>query len=169
MCFSLRRYVEVTPEWLARFWQRLCELRPQTQLILAGHSVFPGLDRPFRSALAAVPSPPDVHITWLGYVPGPALPAIYARTGCAIFPAQAVPLQQAKCSVRLATTLLQGVPVVASAVGEQRAYGADGAARLVAAHATPETLRRSCRRSTGTSAGSTITGKRGHAPPQQTL
>jgi len=39
--------------------------------------------------------------------------------------------------VRLATTLLEGVPVVASAVGEQARYGADGAARLVAADATP--------------------------------
>jgi glycosyltransferase involved in cell wall biosynthesis len=47
-------------------------------------------------------------------------------------------LQQAKCSVRLATTLLSGVPVVASAVGEQAAYGAEGAANLVPAGASPE-------------------------------
>jgi len=47
-------------------------------------------------------------------------------------------LQQAKCSVRVATTLLAGVPVVASAVGEQSAYGGGGAARLVSADAPPQ-------------------------------
>ncbi|MCB0041490.1 MAG: glycosyltransferase, partial [Caldilinea sp.] len=76
-------------------------------------------------------------VEWLGYVQRDDLAAIYARAGCAIFPADAVPLQQAKCSVRLATTLLAGMPVVASAVGEQAAYGAAGAARLVPAGATP--------------------------------
>jgi glycosyltransferase involved in cell wall biosynthesis len=49
-----------------------------------------------------------------------------------------VPLLQAKCSVRLATTLLHGVPVIASAVGEHTSYGAEGAAILVSADATPE-------------------------------
>ncbi len=62
---------------------------------------------------------------------------LYARTACAIFPAAPVPLQQAKCSVRLATTLLRGTPVVASAVGEQANYGADGAAVLVPPDAPP--------------------------------
>ena len=53
-------------------------------------------------------------------------------------PPREEPLQQAKCSVRLATTLLHGVPVVASAVGEQANYGAEGAARLVPAQTSPE-------------------------------
>ena len=39
--------------------------------------------------------------------------------------------------MRLATTLLNGVPVVASAVGEQTQYGGEGAARLVPAEAAP--------------------------------
>ncbi len=62
---------------------------------------------------------------------------LYARATCAIFPATPIPLLQAKCSVRLATTLLHGVPVVASAVGEHLNYGAEGAAYLVPADATP--------------------------------
>ena len=77
------------------------------------------------------------HITWTGYVPTDQLAALYASVTCAVFPAAATPLHQAKCSVRLATTLLHGVPVVASAVGEQSHYGADGAARLVPADASP--------------------------------
>jgi hypothetical protein len=74
------------------------------------------------------------------------LPSLYPHIGCAIFPAQPTVLQQAKCSVRLATTLLSGVPVVASAVGEQAAYGAEGAANLVPAGALPGRVRRRGRR-----------------------
>ena len=97
----------------------------------------PGLDDAFHRALAALAPGSAAPVEWLGYVQRDDLPAIYARAGCAIFPADAVPLQQAKCSVRLATTLLAGMPVVASAVGEQVTYGADDAARLVPAGAPP--------------------------------
>jgi glycosyltransferase involved in cell wall biosynthesis len=134
------RFVEVSPAWLGEFTRSLYAIRPQTRLIVAGTPVQPGLDEPFRRAVAqaaAAQSDAAAPVEWLGFVPPAQLPALYARTGCAIFPAAPVPLQQAKCSVRLATTLLQGVPVVASAVGEQAAYGAEGAARLVAADASP--------------------------------
>jgi len=129
------RFVEVDATWLAEFWQSLSALRPSARLLMAGQPVQAGLDTPFRTRLAQLSAGGAVE--WLGFVPPETLPALFARTGCAIFPAAAVPLQQAKCSVRLATTLLQGVPVVASAVGEQAAYGADGAARLVPAAASP--------------------------------
>jgi glycosyltransferase involved in cell wall biosynthesis len=128
------RFVEVTPGWLAEFCTSLYAKRPQTNVIVAGTPVHPSLDEPFRRQIAA--SPAAAAIEWAGFIPPADLPALYARTGCAIFPAADVPLQQAKCSVRLATTLLQGLPVVASAVGEQAAYGADGAARLLAPGAT---------------------------------
>jgi glycosyltransferase involved in cell wall biosynthesis len=129
------RFVEVAPAWLAEFAAALYTLRPQLRLVVGGTPVQPGLDAPFREAVAATPAAGAVE--WLGFVPRDELPALYARTSCAIFPAADVPLQQAKCSVRLASTLLQGVPVVASAVGEQAAYGADGAARLVPPNASP--------------------------------
>ena len=129
------RFVEVSPGWLGEFAQSLYAIRPTTKLIVAGTPVQPGLDEPFRRAIAA--TAPQVLVEWLGFVPPAQLPALYQRCGCAIFPAAPVPLQQAKCSVRLATTLLQGLPVVASAVGEQAGYGAHGAARLVAADASP--------------------------------
>jgi glycosyltransferase involved in cell wall biosynthesis len=127
------RFVEVPPDWLARFWAALLALLPEAELAIAGEPVAPGLDEPFRRALATTPA---VH--WLGYVPSDNLRALYDGSACAIFPATPVPLHQAKCSVRLATTLLHGVPVVASAVGEQAVYGSAGAARLVAADAPPE-------------------------------
>ncbi len=129
------RFVEITPDWLAEFCSLLYAKRPQTPIIVAGTPVQPGLDAPFRRQVAATPAA-DV-VQWRGFVALADLPKLYAGTGCAIFPAANVPLQQAKCSVRLATTLLQGVPVVASAVGEQAAYGADGAARLIPPDTAP--------------------------------
>lgn len=127
------RLVEVSPEWLKAFWQSVLAENPTAQLIIAGTPVQPWLAKPFQNALAPLP-----QITWTGYIPSPELPVLYAKATVAIFPALPVPLQQAKCSVRLATTLLHGVPVVASAVGEQSYYGAEGAATLVPADATPE-------------------------------
>lgn len=126
------RLVETTPAWLAACWQALLERLPDAQLLIAGDPVQPHLAPPFHAALDHLPG-----VTWLGYVPSERLPALYADVDCAIFPADPTPLQSAKCSVRLATTLLHGVPVVASAVGEQAAYGADGLATLVPPAASP--------------------------------
>jgi glycosyltransferase involved in cell wall biosynthesis len=130
------RFVEISPAWLAAFCSSLYAIRPHMRVAIAGTPVLAGLEKPFRCAVAATAAADSV--SWLGYVAPATMPGIYAGTGCAIFPAADVPLQQAKCSVRLATTLLQGVPVVASAVGEQANYGAEGAARLVAADASPQ-------------------------------
>jgi len=128
------RFMEIEPAWMGAFWRALSAQRPDVHLLVAGAPLQKGRNGPFRQALGRG----DDGITWLGWVPQHQLAEVYARSDCAVFPAADVPLNQAKCSVKLATTLLEGVPVVASAVGEQARYGANGAARLVAADATPE-------------------------------
>ncbi len=130
------RFIEISPAWMAACWRALCESVPDATLLVAGTPVQPGLDAPFRAALGQVDAGGS-QILWRGYVPTAELPQLYASATCAIYPAATVPLNQAKCSVKLATTLLHGVPVVASAVGEQTHYGANGAARLVPAEASP--------------------------------
>jgi len=131
------RFVEVSPAWLAAFWRTLHAQRPHARLLVAGAPIRPDLAAAFRDAMhAAAPTAAD-HVLWLGYVDKAQMAELYHHIGCAIFPAEPTVLQQAKCSVRLATTLLSGVPVVASAVGEQEAYGAEGAANLVQAGASP--------------------------------
>ncbi len=132
------RFVEVEPEWMAACWQALHALDPDLHLLVAGAPLQPGRDHAFRRAMGR----DDPSITWLGYVPSDALPDLYARSDCAIFPAASTPLNLAKCSVKVATTLLAGTPVVASAVGEQARYGAGGAARLVDAEASPAAFAR---------------------------
>ncbi len=126
------RFIEIAPSWLAAFWAAVQTQLPVAELIIAGEPVQPWLAQPFRAALSSA-----TGVTWAGFVPRDQLPALYAAATCAIFPAAAIPLHQAKCSVRLATTLLHGVPVIASAVGEQSYYGAEEAAVLVPAAATP--------------------------------
>ncbi len=132
------RFVEISPRWLARFLFSLHEKFSDSNLVIAGAPVRLGLDRPYRLAVQQNAPQSAARVEWLGFVDRNQLAALYARIGCAIFPAAPTALQQAKCSVRLANTLLAGVPVVASAVGEQITYGADGAAHLAPAQATPE-------------------------------
>ena len=146
----LTRYVEVEPEWLVRFSSSLHAKIPGAQLIIAGEPLQPGREKLFQSALESVENsaaPLDSRpaignlpsaISFLGKVSPQDIEKLYASADCAIFPSATTILQQAKCSVRLATTLLHGVPVIASEVGEQANYGGDGAARLVANDASPE-------------------------------
>lgn len=129
------RYVEVQPAWLAEFWCALVRLRPQARLTVFGDPLAAGRTTLFQDAMTTL-----CHVaggvTWLPY--DAAIQArLVAESGCVIFPSEKTPLHEAKCSVKLATTLLQGAPVVASAVGEQAHYGAAGAAHLVSATATP--------------------------------
>lgn len=132
------RFVEVAPAWLAACWRALHAQRPHVRLLVAGAPIRPDLADMFRRTMLAAGADAAANVSWLGFVERTHLATLYPQIGCAIFPAEPTVLQQAKCSVRLATTLLSGVPVVASAVGEQAAYGAEGAAHLVPAGATPE-------------------------------
>jgi glycosyltransferase involved in cell wall biosynthesis len=132
------RFVEISPDWLAQFWRSLLDLAPDCKLTVAGNALQPGRETAYQQAMTALGKDAETRVAWLGYVDQATIDQLYSESDCAIFPAQEEPLQQAKCSVRLATTLLNGVPVVASAVGEQAAYGADGAAELINADATPE-------------------------------
>lgn len=131
------RYVEVAPEWLAEMAEDLLAAAPDARLVIAGNPLRPDGDQAFRAAFATRTLASSSRVAWLGSVEPSTIPGLFAAAHVALFPASPVPLQEAKCSVRLATTLAAGVPVVASAVGEQRWFGANGAARLVEADATP--------------------------------
>jgi hypothetical protein len=93
------RMVEVTPQWLKAFWKALHSQIPSAQLVIAGTPVQPYLAEPFHHALDGIS-----QVRWTGYVPTNQLHNLYAHATCAIFPAMPIPLLQAKCSVRLATT-----------------------------------------------------------------
>lgn len=130
------RYVEVPLEWLADFWSVLHQQEPSATLTIFGDALQPQRRNQFQQAMCnRYPEAAD-SVIWQAYNPR-LVEQLYAESDCAIFPSAKTPLHEAKCSVKLATTLLRGIPVVASAVGEQQYYGAEGAAELVAADATP--------------------------------
>jgi glycosyltransferase involved in cell wall biosynthesis len=131
------RFVEVEPEWLAAFWHALHAQRPAARLLVAGAPFQPGRQECFQQAVFEHDPVAAQQVEWLGFVTPEQQELLCRTASCAVFPAMPIPLLQAKCSVRLATTLLHGVPVVASAVGEQSAYGANGAALLVSPEASP--------------------------------
>ena len=130
------RYVEVEPAWLAAFWSALAMARPAVRLTVFGDPLTPGRREEFQQTMVTLCQSVADRVTWQPYA-ATMTQHLYAQSVCAIFPSLATSLHEAKCSVRLATTLLHGVPVVASAVGEQAHYGAAGAAVLLPADATP--------------------------------
>ncbi len=130
------RYVEVQPVWLADFWGALHAAQPDATLLIFGDALEPNRPAMFQVAMQQRCPSAAAQVRWQRYDPD-VVEQLYAASAIAIFPSDKTPLHEAKCSVRLATTLLRGVPVVASAVGEQQQYGAEGAAELVAATASP--------------------------------
>jgi glycosyltransferase involved in cell wall biosynthesis len=138
----LSRFMEVNPTWLGEMWQALQQQVPDSVLIVAGRALHIGGELPYLRALAEKSSAgaskgSPVNVIWRGYVNPRDLSELYDSVDCVIFPSDDSPLHRAKCSVRMATALQHSVPVVASAVGEQAAYGDDGAACLVSADASP--------------------------------
>ncbi len=133
------RYVEVQPAWLADFWRALHAAQPDATLLVFGDALAPNRPAMFQAAMQQRCPSAAAQVRWQPYDPD-VVEQLYAESAVAIFPSDKTPLHEAKCSVRLATTLLRGVPVVASAVGEQQYYGAEGAAALVAANASPATF-----------------------------
>lgn len=130
------RYVEVSPEWLATFWNELYALRPDATLVVFGDALQVGRTLQFQQAMTQLAPVAATAVCWQPYQPD-LVDILYQSSACAIFPSMQGPLLEAKCSVKMATTILQGIPVVASAVGEQQYYGANGAAALVDPFATP--------------------------------
>jgi glycosyltransferase involved in cell wall biosynthesis len=61
-------------------------------------------------------------VTYAGWVPAEALPPYFARADVAIYPFDDTLVNRAKCAVKLLDLLAAGVPVVAEAVGQNRAY-----------------------------------------------
>jgi glycosyltransferase involved in cell wall biosynthesis len=131
------RYVEVDPAWLAAFWCALSSVEPTATLVVFGDALQPARPATFQAVMQHRCPTAALRVRWQHYDAG-LVDQLFAESGCVIFPSDKTPLHEAKCSVRLATTLLRGVPVVASAVGEQQQYGAAGAAELVVADAPPQ-------------------------------
>ncbi len=116
------RFVEIDPAWMTKFWSELQAQVPECQLLVAGAPVESGLEKAFQEAL--MPQTQErAHVEWLGYVEPATLPDLYDRAHCAIVPARESAANLAKCSMRMLDVIANGMPCVASRVGEQARFG----------------------------------------------
>ena len=105
---------------VGRVLGRLSEQIPEAQLLIAGEAFQAGREALYKQAMLQTNPLAAAQVEWLGYVQPATLPQLYAQVACAIFPSSRTPLLEAKCSVKLATTLLSGVPVVATRWASRR-------------------------------------------------
>ena len=131
------RFVEVSPAWVSRFWNRLKVLMPQCRLTIAGSSIEPGLDVAFAAALSTA-GQWEAGVEFLGHVAYGELQELYARSGCVIAPAREEAASLAKCSVKLLDSIRHGIRCVASTVGEQARFQELPSTVFLGPEATPE-------------------------------
>jgi glycosyltransferase involved in cell wall biosynthesis len=101
------RFVEISPEWLARFWRSLSTLEKDCRLAVAGNALQPGRELVFRQTVAAISPDTELRVSWLGHVARPTIDQLYRESDCAIFPAQEEPLQQAQMQCAVGHNLAQ--------------------------------------------------------------
>jgi len=129
------RFFEFPP---ARPIEVVLEVRqrmPESRLLVVGQGFFgeeaaflarareAGLSVDDRSAASAEPKRELASdVTYLGWVEPDDLPRYFDRADVALYPFADTLVNRTKCAVKLVDLLAAGVPVVAEAVGQNRAY-----------------------------------------------
>jgi glycosyltransferase involved in cell wall biosynthesis len=122
------RFFEFGLERIARLFELLGELHPALRITIVGQGLF-GEEKQFARLLKGTRV--DDKIRWLGWLPAPALPEVFARATLALFPFDDTLLNRTKCSIKLVDLLCAGVPVVAEAVGQNSDYIVNGESGLL--------------------------------------
>jgi glycosyltransferase involved in cell wall biosynthesis len=73
------------------------------------------------------------RIIWLGWIDPSEVGRIAAGCELALHPFDDTPVNRAKCSVKLLELMATGIPVISTAVGENRSYIEDGTSGRLAA------------------------------------
>ena len=107
------RFVEFTPDRIARVFGRVQSTVPDARLLIVGG----GLHREDSAVRGALREYGDA-VLWSGIVPFDAVPAWLRAADVAVIPFEDTLINRAKCSVKTLDLLVVGQAVVATAVGE---------------------------------------------------
>lgn len=122
------RFVEFDLEELIEIVERVARAWPEVRLLVVGKGLR-GEEERLPEVLAGRGLG---HIlAYAGWVEPSALPAHFAAAQVAIFPCADTLINRCKCSVKLTELLVQGVPVIASDVGQNGEYIRHGESGLL--------------------------------------
>lgn len=113
------RFVEFGIPWLMEMWKQVTGRIPEAELSVVGQG-FSGEEDLLQQMVEAE----GLHrsVKYLGWLEADDLRRQQQKAQLAIFPYEDTLINRAKCSARLVELMASGLPVVASAVGQNREY-----------------------------------------------
>jgi len=135
LCYT--RFVGCGPARWAAVVAGVAAQAPVARFLVVGAGLA-GEEQEFRDRIQAQGLAEKV--TLVGWIPEEVLPAYFTAADLALFPLDDTLVNRARCPAKLADLLAAGVPVLAEAVGEAKAYIEDGVSGvLLAAGSAPAT------------------------------
>ena len=136
------RFFEYDVARVVEAFRRVAAAAPDARLLVVGQGLYPADEARFYrlvegAGLAA-------GVIRAGWVPLDEVPDHLAAADLAIYPYDDTLVNRTKCSVKLASLLAAGVPVVAEAVGQNAAYIRDGQTGLLTPPGDPAALAGAC-------------------------
>lgn len=132
------RFVEFDPASIAIVMATVRDAVPDAKLLVAGGSADGRAEQILKDA--AVRLGVDRSIEWAGWIEPGQLAEIAARCRVAIHPFDNTVLNRAKCSVKLLELMASALPVVTTAVGENKTFTEGGRTGVLVTPGDPEAL-----------------------------
>ena len=123
------RFAEFALPDLGAIWQRVHAAQPKARLLIVGRGLH-GEEKSLPGLWASLGLAEAVR--YAGWVQPEELPGYFAAAQAAIYPYEDTLISRCKCSAKLIEMLAHGVPLVASAVGQNSEYIEHGVSGLLA-------------------------------------
>ena len=136
------RFFEYDVARVVEALERVVGQAPEARLLVVGEGLYPADEERFYRLVAEAGL--SGAVCKAGWVPLAELPDHFAAADLAIYPYDDTLVNRTKCSVKLASLLAAGVPVVAEAVGQNAAYIRDGQTGLLTPPGDPAALAGAC-------------------------
>ncbi len=128
MLLLYTRFAEFRLSFVAEVMRRVNQARPDARLLIVGRGLR-GEERGIPETFARFGV--ERSVSYVGWVEREELAGYFAAAQAALYPFDDTLINRTKCSVKLGALLAHGVPVVASAVGQNCEYIEHGASGLL--------------------------------------